>query len=106
VPAARVAFFANGSTDEELKRRPEGSVVAVTASDGGVSHDFWFNTYSGTGLRGGDRCKAKVKSIEVVVHHPEYAVRLLRFDAGGRTSQRGELRLITLPNIQLQRLTY
>jgi hypothetical protein len=106
VSDARVAFFANGSSHEELKRRPEGNLVAVTASDGGVNHDFWFNTYSGGGLRG-DRCEARVKSIEVVVHHPDYAVRLLRFDVSSRTSRRGErLYLVTLPNIELRRLNY
>jgi hypothetical protein len=80
--------------------------LAITAEDGSVSHDFWFNTYSGSGLTG-DRCKATVKSLEVVVVHSDYRVRRLRFDVRGRLVRRdakGFGYIVTLPRIELERL--
>ena len=103
VTSARVSFFPNEGDQEQL-RRDSGQRLATTDQVGRLTFEFLFDTYSGSGLWG-DRCKAKVRLLEVVVVHPEHRVRRLRFDVDSRISRRLDRAFeVTLPSIELERL--
>ena len=48
---------------------------AASGPDGKLSRSFLFNTYSGWSFFRGDRCDAKVRTLEVIVMHREYRAR-------------------------------
>ncbi|MCC6987412.1 MAG: hypothetical protein IT181_00340 [Acidobacteria bacterium] len=101
--SARVSFFPNEGGQEQLQRDP-GQWFATTDQVGRLTFEFSFDTYSGAGLWG-DRCNAKVRSIEVVVVHPEHRVRRLRFDVDRRISRRVDRAYdVKLPSVDLERL--
>ena len=103
VTSARVSFFPNEGGQEQLQRDP-GQRLATTDQVGRLTFEFLFDTFSGSGLWG-DRCNAKVRSLEVVVVHPEHRVRRLRFDVDSRILRSLDRAFeITLPSIELERL--
>lgn len=103
VTSARVSFFPNEGGQEQVQRDP-GQRLATTDEVGGLTFEFLFDTYSGAGLWG-DRCNAKVRSLEVVVVHPEHRVRRLRFDVDSRILRRRDRTYeLTLPRIEVERL--
>jgi hypothetical protein len=76
---ARVAFFANAATHEMVRR--DQSSTLETGDDGRFAAEYWFDTYSGSGIIHADRCKARVKTLEVIVSHPMYGVQRARLRA-------------------------
>ena len=73
VPGVRLAVFANGSETE----MQSGSVPShtTTGPDGKSARTYLFDTYSGPGILHADRCDAKLRTLEVVLMHPEYRAR-------------------------------
>jgi hypothetical protein len=74
VPGATVALFVNDHPDElpPWRGSPED---ASTWLDGRFQADYAFGTYSGPDLFGGDRCNARVRTVEVVVSRPGFQAR-------------------------------
>lgn len=91
VTSARVSFFPNEG-DQEQFQRDSGQRLATTDQVGRLTFEFLFDT-------------AKVRSLEVVVVHPEHRVRRLRFDVDSSISRRLDRAFeVTLPSIELERL--
>src|SRR3954463_9852791 len=73
VPGVRLAVFANGSETG----MPSGSAPSQTTTgpDGKSARTYLFDTYSGSGVLHAERCKAQLRTLEVVLVHPDYQVR-------------------------------
>ena len=78
VPGAPLLFFVPGGQND-LALFDGDQQVTRTDSDGTVRGTLKFNTYSGTGLRG-DRCKAALKQLEIIVVLPDGSAQRFWFD--------------------------
>ena len=77
VPGATLLFFVPGS-EKDLALNDGHPGTTKTDSSGTVLGKLEFQTYSGRGLLG-DRCKAKLKELEIIVLFPEGPAQRFRF---------------------------
>jgi hypothetical protein len=73
IAGAQLTVFANGA-ETEMPSAPDPS-SATTGADGKAARMYAFNTYSGPGFLSADRCDAQLRTLEVVVSHPDYRAR-------------------------------
>lgn len=74
---ASIVAFANGG-DDALSLFGEAPAV-FSGPDGTFTAHYRLNTYSGPGLLVADRCKTRLRSLEIVVSHADPRVRARRF---------------------------
>src|SRR6185503_17622393 len=71
IAGVRVTAFANGA-ESEMRILTSDLNDAISAVDGRLVRTYVFNTSSGGGLLFGDRCNARVRTLELIATHSSY----------------------------------
>jgi hypothetical protein len=101
VSGVRLVAFANKS-DVEMLSGTDGNPI-TTEPNGRVARTYLLNTYSGAGLLQADRCGAKLRTLEIVVIHPDYRARRISVK-NIRISPAGGVDTIVIPLVHMDPL--
>ena len=99
LPDVQVGVFADGA-EEELQVPTSVPTRTVTGADGRLTRSLWFSTYSGTTFWGADHCNRKLRSLEIVLPHPDYGAKRVTVEPVKVSSPSGgDVSTIVVPQI-------
>ena len=105
VSGVQLAVFADGA-DRELPLNNQSASNAPSGDDGRLVRTYWFNTYSGSGIFATDRCNGKLRTLELVVMHPDYrAQRISIKKLQIRTNAASDVWTVVIPPVLMDPLT-